>query len=284
MTMATPASKSAARKGESRASRLAREERIFQSLPPLDTPDYVAFVKSARRDDPPASVLARAYRQLAAGDAADATLTRLANRRDPPGYLLYVVAKARRARRRLGSYTPDDLVANTVGEIVTTIRGPVGKIAEGAWGLYLQTCLASAYRALVGRTGFRAGPRMETDVMDRRSQDEGDDDAWAESESARTWRARVEPSDLEWLESFIERTMNKIPYDDVRAIALDLFSEKPSAVSSTTPNDPKTLTGRFGVNRATIYRWQNTARCMLYDALDRQDERDIDLSFLEFRS
>ena len=76
--------------------------------------------------------------------------------------------------------------------------------------------------------------------------------------------------------------MNEIADDDIRAIGLDLFSEHPMPVSSSNPNDPHTLTRRFGVNRTTIYRWQNAARSLLYDALDRQGERHIDLSFLEF--
>jgi len=76
--------------------------------------------------------------------------------------------------------------------------------------------------------------------------------------------------------------MNEIADDDIRAIGLDLFSENPTRVSSSDPKDPNTLTGRFGVSRFAIYRWQDAARSVLYDALDRQNERDVDLSFLEF--
>ncbi len=274
MTMATLASTNASPTGKSRESRQARSERIFQSLPALGTKDYLDFLKAARRDEPPAGVLVRAYRQLHPSDAADATLGRLADSSDPPGYLILVVAQARRRRSRLGAYTPDDLVANTVGEIVGTIAGPKGRIAEGAWALYLETCLEEAYRALVGRGGFRIGSPAEDETIDPAPS--------PEAAGAIGWRARVEPSHLEWLEAFIERTMNEIADDDIRAIGLDLFSEHPTPVSSSDPKDQNTLTGRFGVSRHTIYRWQDAARWRLYDALDRQGERDIDLSFLKF--
>jgi len=122
--MATLASTNAPPTGKSQESRQARSERIFESLPALGTKDYLDFLKGARRDDPPAGVLVRAYRQLHPSDAADATLGRLVDSGDPPGYLILVVAQARRRRSRLGAYTPSDLIANTVGEIVATIAGP----------------------------------------------------------------------------------------------------------------------------------------------------------------
>lgn len=276
--MATQALRNAARTGE---SRLKRDERIFLSLPALGSTDYVEFLKSARRENPPAGVLVRAYRRLFPSDASDATLGRLADRDDPPGYLIGVLAGARERARRLGAYSADDLVANTIGEIVTTLAGPKGDIAERAWALYLEHCMEDAYRGMVGRGGSRLGSHAATHATSESTVDEGES---AEQGAAIAWRARVEPSHLEWLESFIERTMNEIADDDIRAIGLDLFSENPLPVSSSNPKDPNTLTGRFGVNRYTIYRWQNAARSVVYDALDRQDERDIDLSFLEFRT
>jgi hypothetical protein len=51
-------------------------------------------------------------------------------------------------------------------------------------------------------------------------------------------------------------------------------------VVSDDPNDPNTLTRRFGVKRFTIYRWQRAARAVLRAALERQNEREIDMSFL----
>ncbi|HEY4303506.1 MAG TPA: hypothetical protein VGM82_03520 [Gemmatimonadaceae bacterium] len=275
MTTATLASTSTAPNGETRESRRQRAERMFEWLSTLGSEEYFSVVKAARSGDPPAGVLVRVYRQRFPGDAADAALTRLTNRRDPPGYLNRVVANARRRRRRLGAYTPDDLIANTIGEIITTIRTSEGKIAESAWALYLLSCTEHAYRALVGRGGTRLGSHAA-------AQAEADEDAMSDAQAATAWRARIEPSHFEWLEDFIARTMAEIADDDIRAIGFDLFSVHPTQVSSADPKDPNTLTGRFGVSRKTIYRWQDAARSVLYDALDEQNEHDIDLSFLVF--
>ncbi|HEY4130928.1 MAG TPA: hypothetical protein VGM50_09945 [Gemmatimonadaceae bacterium] len=278
--MATRPSKSTAQTSE---SRLEREERMFDSLPSLGSPDYIELVKTARREAPPACVLVRAYRQLFPSDASDTTLARLVNRDDPPGYLVGVVAGARQRARRhaIGAYTADDLVANTIGEIAMTLAGPKGSVAERLWALYLEHCMEDAYRVLVGRGGLRLDSHAATQGS---AENEGGDAGTSTDigAAAAAWRARVEPSHLEWLESFIERTIAKIANDDVRAIGLDLFSEHPMPVSGASPKDPNTLTGRFGVNRYAIYRMQSAARAVLYDALDRQDERDIDLSFLNF--
>jgi len=71
MTMAALASTNASPTGKSGESRQARSHRIFESLPALGTKDYLDFLKGARRDDPPAAVLVRAYRHLHPSDAAD---------------------------------------------------------------------------------------------------------------------------------------------------------------------------------------------------------------------
>ena len=139
--------------------------------------------------------------------------------------------------------------------------------------------MEDAYRALVGRGGSRLGSHAAAQAISESDADEG---ASTDAAAAVAWRARVEPSLLEWLEPFIERTMGEIEDGDIRAIGLDLFSLNPTPVSSSDPKDPNTLTGRFGVSRSTIYRWQDAARWTLYAALDGQDEREIDLSFLDF--
>jgi hypothetical protein len=98
------------------------------------------------------------------------------------------------------------------------------------------------------------------------------------------WQGRVAPDKLEWLEGFIERTSEMIADERIRAVARDLFSHTPLPVSSGDPDDPNTLTGRFGVKRYTIYRWQRTARAILRAALERQNERELDMSFLTWPS
>jgi hypothetical protein len=271
MTTATVETRNAEQRGE----RLKREERLFHALPTLGSAAYIEYVKAARRDQPPAGVLVRAYRRLFPSEASDVTLDRLADRHDPPGYIAAILSGARQRARKLGAYTVEDLVANAIGEIVATLDGPQGDIAERAWGLYVASCLEKAYRELVGRGGSRLGSHAA------HSQNDEDVDA-IDSGAADAWRARIESSQLEWLEPLIEVAISEIADDDIRAIGFDLFSDNPTAVSSSNPRDPNTLTGRFGVHRDTIYKWRDAARAAIYDALEQQNERDIDLSFLQF--
>jgi hypothetical protein len=66
---------------------------IFEALPPLDSPQYIAPLNTASATDLPAQVLARAYRQLCAAgseDASRATLTRLVGSGGKYGYLAAV--------------------------------------------------------------------------------------------------------------------------------------------------------------------------------------------------
>jgi hypothetical protein len=123
-------------------SRRARDERLFQSLPELGSADYLNLLKPAVRKTMPAGVLVRAYRLLTPTEAAKATITRLVDRNNPPGYIAGLYAAARRRRHRLGAYTVEDLEANAVGEIFDTIDEPPGRMAEGAWALYLQQCVS----------------------------------------------------------------------------------------------------------------------------------------------
>ena len=261
---------------DSRETRTERNERIYQSLPTLGSPAYLSFLKTATAAELPASVLVRAYRQLHPGPAADATLERLLGHNERYGYITMLYTATQRRISRLSAYGPDDLVYDAIGEIVATLAGPRGESAERLWVRYLHDCLEEAHRKLIGRRGERLEKRSD------KAPDEWDDGD--EPIASIPWQGSVETDNLEWLERFIERTAAAIPDERIRAVALDLFSESPTPVSSDDPDDANTLTGRFGVKRFTIYRWQRAARAVLRAALERQNEREIDISFLTLAS
>jgi hypothetical protein len=273
----TQASTSASYTAESRAQ---RNERIYRSLPPLGSPTYLSLLKSATSAELPASVLVRAYRRLHPSPAADATLERLVGHNDRYGYITALYTAARRRTERLDGYSPEDLVYDAIGEIVLTLAGPKGESAERLWVRYLFQCMEEAYRRLVGRFGDGPPKRAEEASDERGNGYDPYRSIDAAGGVAIPWQGRVTANNLEWLESFIERTTATIPDERIRAVALDLFSHNPLPVSSDDPNDSNTLTGRFGVKRFTIYRWQRHARGILRAALERQNEREIDMSFL----
>src|SRR4051812_20241491 len=84
-----------------RESRNDRNERIYQSLPPLGSPAYLNLLKSATAAELPASVLVRAYRQLHPSPAADATLARLLGHNERYGYITILHTLAHRRVSRL---------------------------------------------------------------------------------------------------------------------------------------------------------------------------------------
>lgn len=256
-----------------------RNEEIFQKLPPLDSEEYLKYLKAAPAEELPAPVLVRAYRQLPPGPAADATLARLVGNNRNYGYLRPLWAAARRKIKRDDAYSYDDLVFNTIGEVVLTLGGPHGEGAAENWVNYLLQRMEDAYRRMTTRSkrrGRRADPVVDEETGEERELFE------AIEVPRGPYQGNVRGSDLEWLEGFIRRTFAKIPDERRREVAFDLFSAHRTPVSSENPNDPNTLVGRYKVRRQTIYGWQRAARALLWAALESQNERpDFEMSRLK---
>src|SRR5437773_8501039 len=258
-----------------------RNDRIFASLPPLSSPEYMEKLRTASATELPAGVLVHAYRQLRSGPAADATLGRLLGYNEKYGYLTPLYKAAGRRISRHDAYGVDDLVQDTSGEIVESLPGPRGEGAEKAWISFLHQRLEDAYRKLVGRRGERRPPRAEV-ITDTETGQEIDP-IEAAGVTKAPWHGSVPSSQLEWLEAFIRRTFATISDERIRAIGFDMFSDNPTPVSSKNPKDANTLTHRFGVDRYRIYRWQRYARAVLYAALGSQNEVEIDIGWLKPR-
>jgi DNA-directed RNA polymerase specialized sigma24 family protein len=258
-----------------------RNEQIYNALPPLGSTEYMHRLKTASAAELPAPVLVRAYRQLRSGPVADATLERLLGYNEKYGYLTPLYKAAKRRISRHDSYGVDDLVHDTIGEIIETLAGPRGEGAEKAWVSFLRQRMEDAYRKLVGRRGERR-PQLAEVVTDSETGEEIDP-IDAAGVTKGPWQGSIPPSQLEWLEAFIRRTFAKIADERIRAIAFDRFSESPTPVSSNDESDTNTLARRFGVDRYKIYRWQRAAQATLLAALESQDEVDIDVSWLKPR-
>jgi DNA-directed RNA polymerase specialized sigma24 family protein len=239
------------------------------------------MLKTASAAELPAQVLVRAYRQLRSGPAADATLERLLGYNEKYGYLTPLYMAAKRRISRSDAYGVDDLVQDTIVEIVETLAGPRGEGAEKAWVSFLRQRMEDAYRKLAGRRPERRPRRAEV-VTDTETGEEIDP-IEAAGVTSGPWQGRVPSSQLEWLEAFIRRTFSKISDERIRAIAFDMFSDNPTPVSSNDPAETNTLARRFGVDRFKIYRWQRYARAVLRAALESQNEVEIDVSWLKPR-
>ena len=257
-----------------------RVDELFEALPPLGSTEYLEHIKHAPAHELPAQVLVRAYRQLvrAYGESreANATLARLLGNYERDGYLAPLWQAARYRISDRDWFGVEDLVARAIEEIVDTLAGPRGKGADTSWVAFLHQRLEDGYRAMVGRRGERqdvekVGPMVNedgelTDALEGVSSEAG---------AATDWHGRVEGNDAEWLEQFVARELARIPDNTIREVGRDQFSAEPSSM--------KELEQRFGVDRFQIRRWREIARTRIYAALQRQNERVIDISWLKAR-
>jgi hypothetical protein len=265
------------KKRKKRGTDQKRVDEIFDALPPLGSKAYLERIKHAPARELPAQVLVRAYRQLPPGSAeANATLTRLVGHYDRDGYLAPLWQAARYRISDRDWFGVEDLFARAIEEVVDTLGGPRGKGADTAWVAFLRQRLEDAYRAMVGRRG----ERQDVEKVEPLMNDEGElidalEGVSSEAGAATPWHGRVEGNDVEWLEQFIARELARIPEETIREVGRDQFSAEPSSM--------KELEGRYGVDRFQIHRWREIARTRIYAALQRQNERDIDISWLKAR-
>ena len=257
-----------------------RHDRIFRSLPALESPEYLALLKTASATDLPAEVLVRAYRALGcAGPAAEATLGRLLTKNEQYGYLQPLVRLAERRVRARDWFSAADLAGNAVGTIALALAGPQGKGADRAWVTFLRQRLEDAYRELNGRRDERRDPERaepHADAVTGAVTDPMESDAVLHT----AWHGRVDPNHVEWLESFARRTMACIAHREMREIGLDQISAERSTISGPgTPGRPSLAT-KYRVSRFQIMRWRDAALARLLVALETQNDVDIDVGWL----
>ena len=256
-----------------------RNERIFAALPKLGSEEYLALLRRVPARDLPAPVLVRAYRQLGSGRAAEATLERLLLNDATYGYLRPLRRMAARKVSARDWFSADDLVDQAIGEIALALAGPRGEGADKHWLSLLRQRLEDAYRSLNGRRGERRDPpRAEP----REDPETGlvSDPADGPNALHAPWHGRVDSGLAQWLEEFVARTLALIPDDRMREAVQDQFSADPSPVTGKGSGGKIPLTKRYGVSASTIHKWCRIARAKLLVALQKQDEREIDLSWL----
>jgi hypothetical protein len=214
------------------------------------------------------------YREERPSPAADATIERLLAHDARFGYLSVVRNAARRRMARLGAYGVEDLVQDTVSEIVLTLPTPRGEGAERSWVRFVHDCMEEAHRKFVGRRGERL-PQV-ADATPEEMERLG-------PIGPIFWHGCVEPSKVPWIEGYVHAVMSGISDERMRFIGLDLLNDNPTPVSSDDPDDRTTLTARFNVDAPTIYRCRGDARAAVRAALERQNECEVDLTFMKNR-
>lgn len=257
--------------------------RIFSELPPLNSSEYMTLLETAPASDLPAQVLARAFRQLIVSGsevAANATLARLVSSKQ----YVYLAAVRRLASLMVAQgqyrYDEEDLIQETIAEIVKTLPTPRGELAERAWVLFSKQRFQDGWRNINGRRGEKLRGKRVEPTIDEETGDVYDPAEETDGQSA-PWHAGVEKSKLPWLESFIRRTATEIADPMIRRVAEDQFGDDPSPISagkSATGKLP--LTDQLGLSRFQISRALKNAKARLAAALMAQREQEIETDWL----
>jgi DNA-directed RNA polymerase specialized sigma24 family protein len=256
---------------------------IFKGLPALDSPGYRELIDNAPVNELPAQVLARAFRELIASgshEAAEATLLRLVA--DKRFDYLGIVRRLANQHVVKGtySYDADDLIQETIAEIVKTLPTARGAVAEGAWVLFIRHRFEDARRKLYGRRGEkdpagRVEPSRDQETGEIVDPVEEIDGALAD------WHVQLRESKESWLQDFVRRTAGAIVDPLIRYVAIDQFGDDPSPISAGTSEGGKApLTEQLGIDRFKISRALKSAKRRLAAELMTQNEPDVDVEWL----
>jgi hypothetical protein len=259
-------------------------DEIFEALPPLDSSQFINYLRTASAAELPAQVVARAYRQLCmagSDEAAQATLIRLVGSDNKYHYLASVRRMAKHSIAR-GQYWYDaeDLVQATIVEIVRVLPTPRGALAERAWVMFSQQRFSDAWRVLNGRRGEKVrGQRVEPSI-DTETGEPFDPVEESDGTTA-VWHVSAQASNIPWLEEFIQETVAKIADPITRQVAEDRIGDDPSPISAGVSAGGKPpLTEQLGINRFKVMRALSNAKARLASALLAQREHEIDAEWL----
>ncbi|HEX9929519.1 MAG TPA: hypothetical protein VGB02_13355 [Pyrinomonadaceae bacterium] len=255
---------------------------IFSALPPLDSPEYLELLERASISELPAQVLVRAYRQLlvSGSDAADATLARLVSSKKYNYLSAIRLLASKMVAEGQYRYDKEDLIQETIAEIVKTLPTERGELAEQAWVLFCRQRFQDAWRNLNGRRGEKLrGKRVEPTIDEETG--EVFDPAEETTGQSAPWHTRFEPTKLLWLENFIRKTASEIVEPVIRYVAEDQFGDDPSPISVGTSTGGKPpLTTQLGLSRFQVSRAWRTAKARLAAALLTQREQEIETEWL----
>jgi hypothetical protein len=273
-------------------------ETLFAALPPLGSPEYLQYLRTARPEALPPQVLARAYRQLCSAkreDAMRATLDRL-----------LIPANLRRIRRLARQQVPinqathgaDDLEQAALAEMVAVLPKERGALAETAWVLFCERVFADAWRRIFGKDGVRLTVKVgaervpityakpDSDSIGG-SYEGGDTNKVPEDPvettdgSAAPWHAGVKESDLPIVERIVEETLDALPNDVMRRVAEDQWGDDPSPISAGTSEGGKPpLIEQTGLSRHQLTRMLKNLRSRLAGALLAEEKITVDTEWL----
>jgi DNA-directed RNA polymerase specialized sigma24 family protein len=243
-------------------------EGAFQALPPLDSSEYLEYIRGADKVDLPPEVLVRAFRQLPPeSKASKATLQRLFQRRNNQwDYFVPLVAFARRQSKKAKRGEYEDLLQDALRQIVQSLPTARGQFAERSWHAYCRRELSEAWRQRYGRRGERFPPEEPLTVSD---PNEGTD-VMSLLSAPPPWHGTVQDTCVPRIEEIARRVLGEIEDEFVRAVAQEAWfkKERPNISGRSKPGEDPPLTTIFpGNDRFKITRALRHADSQLAAAL-----------------
>ncbi len=262
--------------------RLTRHEAQFTALMQMEEGDLIQHVRTAPKQNLPAEVLARAYRELCLAERfvpAEAVANRLFGARaqdiaegvGTPEYMRWLLVEAEKLVSRKSVWREAaDLYQGALRQIVRALRGSQGAQAHTAWKAFCMHRLSDARRE---RT------RQDPHVVGLEAEDpsSGEPINLGNTAEESPWQGSTTPDREEELTAFLRARLEEGVKDPrVLEIGLDQFFGDPSPIDVADPEQPERvpLTERFGLNRFQIYRLAKKAQVVLRRAAEEWTERD----------
>ncbi|HEY9404240.1 MAG TPA: hypothetical protein VIQ24_16405 [Pyrinomonadaceae bacterium] len=255
-----------------------RYEAIYKGLPPLDSPEYLRLLETAKPEVLPAEVLVRAYRQLCQaephGKAASATIETLLVSHEAYYFSRVRALAWKEVSGRLNWVDPEDIVKDVMMKVCELLPKERGRHAETNWVVFTGQLYRDAWRRYFGREGARG----------RAEQGESEDGISLQSDdlTAARYKEGIRPrrdgfDQTAQIEAVIAETVAKISAPFLKKVAEDQFSPNPTPISSGRERDaPQTLSGRLGVSRYRVERAREVARALVREALLSDPTLDLD--------
>jgi DNA-directed RNA polymerase specialized sigma24 family protein len=256
-----------------------RYEEIYKGLPPLDSPEYLQLLETAKPEELPAEVLVRAYRQLCQaephGAAAGATIEAMLVRHGS-----YYFSKVRfLAWSEVAGRKPwvdaEDLVADVMAKVCELLPGDRGRHAEKNWVVFTINLYRDVRRSYHGRKGAKGRAEQGESAEDGISLQSDAQTAARYKEGARPRRGGFDQTAR--IETVIAETVAKIQEPFLKKVAEDQFGPNPSLISSKSEKEaPQTLSVKLGVTRHKVERALKVARTLVRAALLSDPTLDLD--------
>jgi hypothetical protein len=257
-----------------------RKEGLFDALMRLDERELIRHVRTASKEDLPAEVLARAYRELWLAerfDAADEVGVRLLGGRPEldsgeaePEYMRWLLVTAFKYARSSPSREGPDLYQSALAQIVDALRGSKGAQAHTAWKSFCYHRLVDAWRERTRKDPEMGGLEVE-------DSSSGQPIKLVDKAVEYPWQGSVAPDREEALTAFLEARLRAEAKDPhVVEVGMDQFFGNPSPVDTPDPERPDRvpLTERLGLGRFQVYRLKKKAQLILQSAAEEWTDRN----------